>query len=72
MLNTVWAVVHEGRIETLGEFDALEGTRVLVTLLVEDEADFWQAASSASLDGVWDNAEAVSYTHLTLPTTPYV
>jgi hypothetical protein len=29
MLNTVWAVVHEGRIETLGEVDAPEGTRAL-------------------------------------------
>ena len=57
MLNTVWAVVHDGRIETIGEVDAPEGTRALVTLLVEDEADFWQAASSASLDDIWDNAE---------------
>jgi hypothetical protein len=64
MLNTVWAVVHEGRIETLGAVDAPEGTRALVTLLVEDEADFWQAASSASLDEVWDNAEDDVYAEL--------
>ena len=64
MLNTVWAVVYEGRIETLGEFDAPEGTRALVTLLVEDEADFWQAASSASLDEFWDNAEDDVYAEL--------
>lgn len=64
MLNTVWAVVHEGRIETLDEVDAPEGTRALVTLLVEDEADFWQAASSASLDSIWNNAEDDVYAEL--------
>jgi hypothetical protein len=64
MLNTVWAVVHDGKIETLDEVDAPEGTRALVTLLVEDEADFWQAASSASLDDIWDNAEDDVYAEL--------
>lgn len=64
MLNTVWAVVHEGRIETLDEVDAPEGTRALVTLLVEDENGFWQAASSASLDEIWDNEEDDVYAEL--------
>ncbi len=64
MLNTVWAVVHEGRIETLGTINAPEGTRALVTLLVEDEADFWQAASFESLDEVWDNSEDDVYAEL--------
>ena len=64
MPNTVWAVVQGGRIETLDKVDAPEGTRALVTLLVEDEADFWQAASSASLDEVWDNAGDDIYAEL--------
>ncbi|CAN5802139.1 hypothetical protein BH24DEI2_BH24DEI2_19360 [soil metagenome] len=64
MPNTVWAVVHEGKIVTLGEVDAPEGTRALVTLLVEDETDFWQAASAASLGKVWDNAEYDVYAAL--------
>ncbi len=64
MLNTVWAIVREGRIETLGTVDAPEGTRALVTLLVEDESDFWQAASSASLDEIWHNAEDDIYAAL--------
>jgi hypothetical protein len=55
MLETIWAVVQDGKIETIGIVDAPEGTRALVTLLVEDENDFWQAASSASLDEIWDN-----------------
>jgi len=55
MLKTVWAVVRDGRIELLDKTAAPEGTRVLVTLLLEDEADFWLQASSASLNKVWDN-----------------
>ncbi len=64
MLDTVWAVVHNGKIETVGEVDAPEGTRALVTLLVEDESDFWQAASFASLDEIWDNEEDDIYAEL--------
>lgn len=64
MLNTVWAVVHEGKIETLCEVDAPEGTRALVTLLVEEESDFWQSASSESLDEIWDNSEDDIYAEL--------
>ena len=64
MLNTVWAVVQDGKIQTLDEISAPEGTRAIITLLVEDEADFWQAASSASLDEVWDNAEDDVYAEL--------
>ena len=64
MINTVWAVVHEGRIEPLHQITAPEGTRVLVTLLLEDESDFWLDASSASLDAVWDNAEDDCYAEL--------
>ena len=64
MINTIWAVVHDGRIEPLEKIIAPEGTRVLVTLLLEDEADFWINASSASLDEVWDNAEDDRYADL--------
>ena len=64
MINTVWAVVHDGRIEPLHKITAPEGTRVLVTLLLEDEADFWLDASSTLLDGVWDNAEDDRYAEL--------
>lgn len=64
MLNTIWAVVNEGGIEPVGKLDVPECTRVLVTLLVEDEADFWQAASSASLEEIWDNVEDDIYAEL--------
>lgn len=64
MINKVWAVVHNGRIEPIHKLTAPEGTRVLVTLLQEDEADFWRDASSASLKEVWDNAEDDRYAEL--------
>ena len=64
MVSTVWAIVHEGRIEPLDNITAPEGTRVLVTLLLEDETDFWQGASTSSLDEVWDNAEDDRYAEL--------
>jgi hypothetical protein len=64
MINTVWAVIHEGRIEPFHKLTAPEGTRVLVTLLLDDDANFWDDASSASLDEVWDNAEDERYAEL--------
>ena len=64
MPNTVWAVVHDGKIETVGKVDAPEETRALVTLLVKDEVDFWQTASAASLDAVWNNADDDVYDEL--------
>ena len=64
MINTVWAVIHDGRIEPLQGITAPEGTRVLVTLLLEDDADFWMDASTAPLEKVWDNAEDDQYAEL--------
>ena len=64
MMNTVWAVVHDGKIEPLRMIDAPEGTRVLVTLILEDESDFWLDASAPSLDAVWDNTEDDRYAEL--------
>ena len=52
------------RVEPLQKITAPDGTRVLVILLLENEADFWLDASSASLDEVWDNAEEDRYARL--------
>jgi len=57
MLNTVWAVVREGKIELLEKVEVPEGTKVLVTLLPNDETQFWMQASQVSLDKIWDNPE---------------
>ena len=67
MLKTFWATVRQGKIEILESTELPEGTRVLVTLLPDDEADeaaFWLPASQSSLDAVWDNAEDDVYAQL--------
>lgn len=64
MLKTLWATIRQGKIELLESTDLPEGTRVLVTLLPDDEADFWLACSQKSLDAVWDNTEDDVYTQL--------
>jgi hypothetical protein len=64
MLKTLWATIHQGRIELLEAAELPEGTRVLVTLLPNDEAGFWVEASQTSLDAIWDNDEDDVYAQL--------
>ena len=64
MLHTVLGVVRAGKIEPLENIDVPEGTRVLVTLLPETDAEFWLKASQASLDNMWSNAEDDVYAKL--------
>jgi hypothetical protein len=63
MMNTVKAIIKEGRIELLEQVDIPEGTEVLVTIL-SDEAEFWLRASESSLASVWDNKEDDVYEQL--------
>ena len=64
MLKTLWAVIHEGKIELLEHTDLPEGTKVLVTFLPNDETEFWQHTSQVSLDAIWDNPEDDVYGQL--------
>jgi len=64
MLRTLWATVRQGKIELLESAELPEGVRVLVTVLPDDEAEFWLQASQTSLDAVWDNAEDDVYAQL--------
>ena len=64
MMNTIWAVIREGKIVLLEEVKVPDGTRVLVTLLPEDDAGFWVAASESSLSEVWGNVEDEVYAEL--------
>jgi hypothetical protein len=63
MLNTVRAIVKEGKIELLEEMDIPEGTEVLVTPLI-DETDYWLKVSRPALDSVWDNVDDDVYSKL--------
>lgn len=65
MLQTVWAVIHDGKIEPLEGVAFPEGAKVIVTLLPdEDEPRFWLSASEASLAEVWENDEDNIYAEL--------
>jgi len=63
MMNTVKAIIKEGRIELLEQVDIPEGTEVLVTIL-SDDAEFWLRASETSLASAWDNEEDDVYEQL--------
>ena len=63
MMNTVKAIVREGKIELLEQADIPEGTEVLVTIL-SDAAEFWLRASESSLASVWANQEDNVYEEL--------
>jgi predicted DNA-binding antitoxin AbrB/MazE fold protein len=64
MLNTIEAVVQNGQIIPLEKLDIPDGTKALVTLLAEDENEFWLSASESSLDEIWNNEEDDVYAEL--------
>ena len=65
MLQTVWAVVREGKIVLLEHLALPEGTKLLVTLLPDEgEQQFWLRVSDHSLVHVWENAEDDVYADL--------
>ncbi|MBD2183207.1 hypothetical protein H6S82_08775 [Planktothrix sp. FACHB-1355] len=64
MLKTFWATVREGKIELLESSELPEGAKVLVTVLPDEEAEFWLQASQTSLDTVWNNTEDDVYAQL--------
>jgi hypothetical protein len=64
MLNTLKAVVRVGRIKLLERVELPEGSKLLVTVLPDEEAGFWIEASRTSLHRVWDNPEDDVYARL--------
>jgi hypothetical protein len=65
MLNTLWAVVQKEKIELLEKANIPEGTKVLVTVLPDDnESQFWLKTSQISLDAIWNNSEDDVYAEL--------
>jgi hypothetical protein len=65
MLRAIWAVVREGKIELLEDVPLPEGTKLLVTLMPnEDEQQFWLNVSDRSVAEVWNNTEDDIYAEL--------
>ena len=63
MPKTVWATFLQVKVE-LSPITVPDGTRVLVTILPDDEREFWLKASQTSLAAVWDNNEDDIYAQL--------
>lgn len=64
MLSTHQAIVHKGEIKFLEQVDIQEGTQLLITVLRDNENDFWLAASESALEKIWDNTEDDIYEQL--------
>lgn len=66
MLNTVWGVVRDGKVETLEPASLPEGARVLMTVMQDSDEDviFWRRLSEDSLKKIWDNPEDDVYAEL--------
>lgn len=65
MLNTLWGVVREERVELIEAANIPEGARALVTILPDDnESQFWLKTSQTSLDTIWNNTEDDVYAQL--------
>ena len=64
MPKTLMAIIHDGKIEPLEQVNLRDGAKVLVTLLPDDETEFWHRASEASLDAIWNNPEDDVYAQL--------
>jgi hypothetical protein len=64
MLQSLWATVQDGQIQLAEHLDLPEGTKLLVTVLPDNEDEFWLGASGASLAVIWDNAEDDAYAQL--------
>jgi hypothetical protein len=64
MLQTLLATVHDGQIQLSEQVRLPEGAQLLVTVLSDESAQFWSAASQPSLDAVWGNAEDDAYAQL--------
>ncbi len=59
MLNTLWGIVKESKIELLEEANIPEVSKVFVTLISDNlDSQFWVQASKSSLDTI--DIEALS------------
>ena len=66
MIKTLQATVRQGKIELLEPGELPEVTRVLITVLPDDETEFWLQTSQVSLDTIWDNNEDDIYAEINI------
>ncbi|MBD3346899.1 MAG: hypothetical protein GF401_17730 [Chitinivibrionales bacterium] len=64
MFPTYQAEVKKGKINLPDDTKLPDGTKVLVTVISDDELRFWSDASTTSLDKIWNNEEDDAYAQL--------
>jgi hypothetical protein len=64
MPQTIWATIQQGKVQLAEPLDLPDGIRVLITILPDDETNFWDNASQPSLDAIWNNNEDDVYAQL--------
>ena len=65
MSSVLHAVIHNGKLEFLGDASFPEGTRFNVVPSVEaEEFEFWRAAARPALDAIWENEADDIYAEL--------
>jgi hypothetical protein len=64
MLNTIWGVVRNGKVEPIEPATLPEGAHALVTVMQDEDVHFWRRLSEESLKSVWDNPEDDIYAQL--------
>ena len=64
MLITHWGVVQQGKIQLFDKIKFPEGAKVLVTIIPDDEQQFWLGASESAIDEIWNNTEDDIYEQL--------
>ncbi len=64
MINTIEAIVKNGHFIPVKDISFPDGTKAMVTIVAEDDTEFWMAASQESLNEIWDNAEDDVYAEL--------
>ncbi len=64
MLSTHWGIIQQGKIQLLDKINFPEGTKVLVTIIPEEEREFWLTTSDSSLASIWNNQEDDIYEQL--------
>ena len=64
MIRTVRAIVRNGGVDLLEPLALPDGAKLLVTVLDDEEKEFWLQASREALDKVWDNTEDDVYAEL--------
>jgi hypothetical protein len=64
MYQTLSAEMKNGKITLIDKATIPEGAHILVTVIQEDDGQFWRKTSETSLDAIWANKEDDVYENL--------